>query len=137
MPKPAPQPAPGAGRIEIARVYDEVGHDPAQRILVDRLWPRGLAKADAPFATWTKEVAPSTELRKWYGHAEERAQEFARRYRRELTVSPQREALADLRAQVAGHDAVLLTATKELGLSHAAVLRDVLLDEGDEGDERD
>jgi uncharacterized protein YeaO (DUF488 family) len=127
MPKPAPKPRPGAGRIEIARVYDEVGHDPTHRILVDRLWPRGLAKADAPFATWAKEVAPSTELRRWYGHAEERAEEFVRRYRRELTVSPQREALADLRAQVAGHDAVLLTATKELSLSHATVLRQVLL----------
>jgi uncharacterized protein YeaO (DUF488 family) len=130
-----PEPSPGSGRIEVARVYDEVGHDPAHRILVDRLWPRGLAKADAPFATWAKEVAPSTELRTWYGHDEERLEEFAQRYRRELTVSPHREALAELRAQVRGVDAVLLTATRELALAHATVLRDVLRsDEAPAGD---
>jgi uncharacterized protein YeaO (DUF488 family) len=126
MPRAEPSSGAGAGRVQVARVYDEVGADPTHRILVDRLWPRGLAKADAPFATWAKEVAPSTELRRWYGHDEERLEEFVRRYRRELTLSPQTEALADLRAQVAGHDAVLLTATKDLALSHAAVLRDVL-----------
>jgi uncharacterized protein YeaO (DUF488 family) len=131
MPKAGPtdKPPTGAGRIQVARVYDEVGHDPAHRILVDRLWPRGLAKADAPFATWAKEVAPSTELRRWYGHTEEHFEEFVQRYRRELTLSPWREALDDLRAQVAGVDAVLLTATKDLALSHATVLRDVLLGE--------
>jgi uncharacterized protein YeaO (DUF488 family) len=129
MPKAGPtaKPSTGAGRIQVARVYDEVGQDPTHRILVDRLWPRGLAKEDAPFASWAKEVAPSTELRRWYGHAEERLEEFVQRYRLELTLSLHREALEDLRAQVAGVDAVLLTATKVLALSHATVLRDVLL----------
>ena len=73
-------PQPHTGKIEIARVYDEVGQDPSRRILVDRLWPRGLAKSKAPFAVWAKDVAPSTELRKWYDHAEERFDEFARRF---------------------------------------------------------
>jgi uncharacterized protein YeaO (DUF488 family) len=127
MPRAKPAPSPAAGRIEVARVYDDVGQDPTHRILVDRLWPRGLAKADAPFATWAKEVAPSTELRRWYGHDEERLEEFVQRYRLELTLSPHREALEDLRTQVAGTDAVLLTATKVLALSHATVLRDVLI----------
>jgi uncharacterized protein YeaO (DUF488 family) len=126
---------PPVGAIAIARVYDEVGqldqidqdtHGPSHRILVDRLWPRGLSKSDAPFDTWAKNVAPSAELRKWYGHAEERFVEFARRYRNELTVAPAAEALAELRAQVGTDDVVLLTATKDLASSHATVLRDLL-----------
>ena len=72
------------GRIEIARVYDHVGEDPSGRFLVDRLWPRGLAKAGAPFEYWAKDVSPSSALRKWYGHAESRFEEFADRYRGEL-----------------------------------------------------
>ncbi|HWE65868.1 MAG TPA: DUF488 family protein [Acidimicrobiales bacterium] len=117
------------GKIVIARVYDEIGPDPAPRILVDRLWPRGMAKADAPFTTWAKEVAPSAALRRWYGHVEERFEEFGHRYRAELAVSPWAEALEDLRTRIGGNDAWLLTATRLLPYSHAAVLRDVL--EGD------
>ena len=119
-------PQPHTGKIEIARVYDEVGQDPSRRILVDRLWPRGLAKSKAPFAVWAKDVAPSTELRKWYDHAEERFDEFARRYHDELTRSPRLEALEVLREQIGGGDAVLLTATKVLAYSHASELREVL-----------
>ena len=58
------------------------------RILVDRLWPRGIAKDSAPFEGWWKQVAPTTELRKWYGHEPERFAEFARRYRQELEEGP-------------------------------------------------
>jgi uncharacterized protein YeaO (DUF488 family) len=126
---PAPSrqpPQPHAGKIEIARVYDEVGQDPSRRFLVDRLWPRGIAKSGAPFSTWAKDVAPSTELRKWYGHAEERFDEFARRYHDELTRPPSLEALDRLREQIDGGDAVLLTATKVLAYSHASLLREVL-----------
>jgi uncharacterized protein YeaO (DUF488 family) len=117
------------GSIEVARVYDGsgVGSAPAHRFLVDRLWPRGLAKADAPFSAWVKDVAPSTELRQWYGHAEERFEEFTDRYRRELRSPSGGRALSELRDLIGGHDAVLLTATKELSGSHALVLRDVLL----------
>jgi uncharacterized protein YeaO (DUF488 family) len=114
------------GRIDLARVYDEVGHDPSGRFLVDRLWPRGLAKAKAPFEYWAKDVSPSTELRRWYGHAEARDDEFAARYRAELAQPGGLEALDDLRARIAGRDVVLLTATKEIAGSHLGVLADVL-----------
>lgn len=83
--------------MKIARVYDDPGQASARRILVDRLWPRGVAKAEAPFDLWLKDVAPSTDLRRWYGHVPERFAEFDRRYRQELAATPNREALAELR----------------------------------------
>jgi uncharacterized protein YeaO (DUF488 family) len=110
------------GRIDLARVYDEVGMDPSGRFLADRLWPRGLAKAKAPFEFWAKEVSPSTDLRRWYGHAAARFDEFAERYRAELARPGGVAALRDLHARIAGRDVVLLTATKELGSSHLPIL---------------
>jgi uncharacterized protein YeaO (DUF488 family) len=112
--------------VDIARVYEEKGQDPRGRILVDRLWPRGLARADAPFEWWAKDAAPSTELRKWFDHIPERFEEFGRRYRTELTESPGREAVNDLRRQLQAGPIVLLTAAKDLRISGAAVLRDVV-----------
>lgn len=109
------------------RVYEEP--DPRQdgaRVLVDRVWPRGLAKADAALDDWAKGVAPSTELRKWYGHDPERYDEFARRYRAELEAPEAREALGGLRERARHGRVTLLTATKDLGLSHAAVLTEEL-----------
>jgi uncharacterized protein YeaO (DUF488 family) len=94
---------------------------------VDQLWPRGLARADAPFETWAKEVAPSPQLRKWYGHVVERFDEFARRYRDELSVAPANDAVEELRARTVRTKTVLLTATKDLEHSHAIVLRHVLV----------
>ena len=114
------------GRIECARVYDEAGKDPSGRFLVDRLWPRGLAKARAPFEYWAKDVSPSTDLRRWYGHAEARYEEFAIRYRAELARPEGLAALDDLRTRIAGRDVVLLTATKVIPESHLGVLADVL-----------
>ncbi|MGH8980717.1 MAG: DUF488 family protein, N3 subclade [Acidimicrobiales bacterium] len=111
--------------VEIARVYDQPERG-VTWVLVDRLWPRGLAKADAPFGQWLKEVAPTTELRKWYGHRPERFAEFARRYRDELAHDPAREALERLRATSRSSSVVLVTATKDLERSGAAVLKDVL-----------
>jgi uncharacterized protein YeaO (DUF488 family) len=114
------------GRIDIARVYDELGQDPTGRFLVDRLWPRGVAKVTAPFEYWAKDVAPSNELRTWYGHTESRHEEFVERYRAELALPATGAALDDLRARIAGRDVVLLTATKELASSHLPVLAEVL-----------
>ncbi len=113
-------------QVSVACVYDETGKDPAPRILVDRLWPRGLARADAPFGTWAKEVAPSPALRKWYGQAPGRFAEFERRYREELAEPPGRDALSALQKRASGHRTVLLTTTKDLDRSHAMVLRQVL-----------
>jgi uncharacterized protein YeaO (DUF488 family) len=122
-----PAPRARSPKLSVARVYDEVGQDPRRGVLVDRLWPRGLARDDAPFKTWAKEVAPSPQLRKWYGHVGERFDEFARRYRDELAAAPTHDALEELQARIARTKTVLLTATKDLEHSHAIVLRDVLV----------
>ena len=112
--------------VAIARVYDDVATGSAQRILVDRLWPRGIARADASFTSWMKDVAPSTELCEWYGHKPERFSEFARRYRQELAHVPARDALEELHARGVESTVVLFTATKDVERSGAAVLRDLL-----------
>jgi uncharacterized protein YeaO (DUF488 family)/DNA-binding MarR family transcriptional regulator len=111
--------------VEIARVSDET--DPsARRVLVDRAWPRGVARQPAPFDEWPKAVAPSVQLRTWYGHAPERFAEFARRYREELCRDPADAALSGLRSRTRVQKVVLVTATRDLDRSGAAVLRDVL-----------
>jgi uncharacterized protein YeaO (DUF488 family)/DNA-binding MarR family transcriptional regulator len=113
------------GRIGIARAYDDP-EPGARHVLVDRLWPRGIAKDAAPFEEWLKDVAPSTELRKWYGHVPARFEEFARRYRKELSREPARLGVANLRQQAKSRRLVLVTATKDIEHSAAVVLRDVL-----------
>ena len=92
---------------------------------MDRLWPRGLSKAALKLDAWPKELAPSNELRKWYGHDPKLFAEFRRRYRAEL--ADHKDELAALRVTIKGRTATLLTATRELDLSHAVVLREVLL----------
>jgi uncharacterized protein YeaO (DUF488 family)/DNA-binding MarR family transcriptional regulator len=112
--------------VGIARVYDPSEEGDATHVLVDRLWPRGVAKQSANFQRWLKEVAPSTELRRWYGHRPERFIEFTRRYRKELTSDPARRALAQLHDEAQKSSVVLVTATRDLERSAASVLRDVL-----------
>lgn len=86
------------------RVYETAAKDDGYRVLVDRLWPRGLTKAKAHVDLWLKEVAPSTELRKWFGHEPEKWAEFQKRYRAELN----REALASLKKLEKDHKKVTL-----------------------------
>jgi uncharacterized protein YeaO (DUF488 family) len=112
-------------RVEIARVYDDTPEG-LYEVLVDRLWPRGLSKSAAHFDLWVKDVAPSTELRKWYGHVPERFAEFARRYRRELAEGPAGDALEQLSDLARTHHVALVTATRDIDRSAAAVLKDVL-----------
>ena len=100
------------------------------RVLVERLWPRGLSKARAHIDLWLKDVAPSTELRKWYGHEPARFAEFRRRYEAELAAEPARSALARLREMVERERVTLVFAAHDPELSNAAVLRDLL--HGDE-----
>jgi uncharacterized protein YeaO (DUF488 family) len=107
-------------------VYDHLDSGGTYRVLVDRLWPRGISRATAPFDAWVKDLAPSGELRKWYGHDPEKFAEFARRYRAELEQEPGRIALDELRDQARSRDVVLLTATRDLPRSGAAVLMDVV-----------
>jgi uncharacterized protein YeaO (DUF488 family)/DNA-binding MarR family transcriptional regulator len=121
------RPRAGSPRVEIARVYGFPLSRKSSAVLVDRLWPRGLPRERAPFSIWMKEVAPSAELRVWYGHKPERFSEFTRRYRRELTRGPTKGAREQLRQRADDRGVTLLTATKDLDRSGAAVLRDVLV----------
>jgi uncharacterized protein YeaO (DUF488 family) len=111
-----------AGTVRTARVYDPPGSDDGTRVLVDRLWPRGLSKAVSAFDEWLPDVAPTTELRRWYSHDPARFDEFAARYRAELERPEPAAALAFLRALRRNGTLTLLTATKMLDHSHAAVL---------------
>lgn len=115
----------GRPDIVVARVYD---HDPPAgwRVLVDRLWPRGLAKDAAALDQWAKELAPATQTRRWYGHDPARFEEFARRYRAELEAGPAKAAMAELMGAAGSRDVVLLTATRDVERSGAAVLAEVL-----------
>jgi uncharacterized protein YeaO (DUF488 family) len=116
---------PGRPNVEVHRVYD--GHQArGYRVLVDRLWPRGVSKEKAALDEWAKDVAPSDGLRRWYGHEPDKFTEFARRYRAELTASPGKEAVARLRATSKKKPVLLLTATRDVEHSGAAVLLDAL-----------
>ena len=112
-------------KLSIKRVYDPASPGDGTRILVDRLWPRGVTKASLKLDAWPKELTPSNELRLWYGHVPEKFDEFRRRYQAEL--APHRDKLDELRALLRGRKATLLTATRELDLSHAHVLRELLM----------
>lgn len=115
-----------AARIAYRRIYEEASSQDGRRVLVDRVWPRGMKKEDAHLDEWLRDVAPSTELRRWYGHEPSRFPEFRRRYLAELRDTGHREAAGHLR-DLAAHDKVtLLTATKDADHSQAAVLAEWL-----------
>lgn len=114
------------GALRVARIYAEPTSDDGRRILVDRLWPRGVSKERAKLDDWCKEVAPSDELRHWYGHDPERFEEFSARYRTELGEGEQAEALAKIVAAARAGTVTLLTATKKPEISQAAVLKSVI-----------
>jgi len=112
--------------VRVRRVYEERADDDGARVLVDRIWPRGVSKENAHLHEWCKQVAPSTALRKWCNHDPERFEEFGRRYRTELEEPERAEALSQLR-ELTGHGTLtLLTATKNADISEAAVLADLL-----------
>ena len=114
-------------QVRVRRVYEQPERDDGVRVLVDRVWPRGLAKDKAALNEWCKEVAPSTELRKWYGHDPAHFDEFTRRYRAELTDPGRAAALAHLRELARRSTTLtLLSATRNIEISHAAVLTDLL-----------
>jgi uncharacterized protein YeaO (DUF488 family) len=113
-------------QIRVRRVYDAPSPADGARVLVDRIWPRGLRKDAARLTEWAKDAAPSTELRRWYGHDPEKFQEFRRRFLDELSGRPQRAELGKLRALAAAGPVTLLTATRDVDISQAAVLAQVL-----------
>jgi uncharacterized protein YeaO (DUF488 family) len=119
-------PRAGYGVPELRRIYDDVGGTAGYRVLVDRLWPRGVKKSDAGLDEWLKDVAPSTELRRWYGHDPGRFAEFTRRYLTELRRPPASGAVDHLLELASTQPVVLLTATGDVEHSGARVLRDHL-----------
>jgi uncharacterized protein YeaO (DUF488 family) len=114
------------GRVQVRRVYEEPMPGDGTRVLVDRIWPRGLTKAKAALDGWCKKVAPSDELRKWYSHDPDRFEEFGRRYQLELQDPRRAEALAHLRGLARDRQLTLLTATRQPEISEAAVLAGLL-----------
>lgn len=112
--------------VRLARVYEQPGPDEGQRVLVDRLWPRGLRKTDPRVGRWLPDVAPSTELRHWYDHRPERYDEFVQRYTAELETPAEAAAFDELRAICDDGPITLVTATRELDLSHLRVLAGLL-----------
>ena len=109
--------------VPVRRIYDSPRDDDGARVLVDRLWPRGVSKERAHLDDWCKQIAPSTELREWYGHDPDRYDEFARRYRAELEDSERATALAQLRERAAKGLVTLLTAAKRSDISEATSAR--------------
>ncbi|MGB6605583.1 MAG: DUF488 family protein [Steroidobacteraceae bacterium] len=116
--------APAHG-VQIKRIYEERDAADGYRALVDRLWPRGISKARAALDAWLVELAPSTQLRQWFGHDAARFAEFARRYHAELRA--RRKILDELRVRAAHQRVTLLYAAHDPRINHAAVLRDVLV----------
>ncbi|MFA1549777.1 DUF488 domain-containing protein [Actinomadura chokoriensis] len=108
--------------VKLRRVYEPASPDDGKRVLVDRVWPRGLSKDEARLDEWEKDVAPSTELRKWYGHDVDKFDEFTERYDAELRDPDRAAALDRLRELAADGTVTLLTATKDIDHSQAAVL---------------
>jgi uncharacterized protein YeaO (DUF488 family) len=114
--------------VRVRRVYESKTRTrgDGRRILVDRLWPRGVSKDSLEIDRWAKDVAPSAHLRTWYGHRTERFEEFARRYRRELREAPAGAALEELRRESKRRTVTLLTATRDVEHSAAAVVAALL-----------
>ena len=110
--------------LKIKRVYDPVSPDDGKRVLVDRLWPRGIKKEKAQIDEWLKEISPSNELRKWYSHDPVKWAEFKKRYEKELVGKS--DLLKKIKAESKKQTVTLLFSTKELELNNAVALREIL-----------
>lgn len=107
--------------IQIKRVYEKPDKEDGKRILVDRLWPRGLTKEKAAVDLWLKEIAPSTELRKWFGHEADKWQEFIKRYRKELKTKS--EDISILKDELKKGKVTLVFGAKDEVHNEALVLK--------------
>jgi len=110
----------------VKRVYDKKGAGDGKRILIDRLWPRGLRTEDAAIDDWLKELSPSDELRRWFNHAPEKWQEFRRRYRKELSSPEKREILKRIAKEAAHSDITLVYGASETEYNNARVLAELI-----------
>lgn len=109
--------------IKIKRVYNDASSDDGFRVLVDRLWPRGISKEKAKVDLWLKGVGPSNELRTWYNHQDDRFAEFKKRYLTELNTNPATQQLLDLQKE---HKILTLVYSAKNPLNQAVVLQDYL-----------
>jgi uncharacterized protein YeaO (DUF488 family) len=114
-----------AGNVKLKRAYEQAESEDGIRILVDRLWPRGVKKEDAAIDQWMKELAPSTELRKWFGHDPARWEEFRKRYAAEVSGHP--EQLQQLRALARKGPVTLVYSAHDEEHNDAVVLRELIL----------
>jgi len=112
--------------IRTKRLYDPPEPGDGRRVLVDRLWPRGIKKADAPFDEWLRDAAPSTELRRWFAHDPAKWDEFRRRYAKELEAPAARAAVERLKELASRGDVTLLYSAKDEVHNNAVVLREYL-----------
>ena len=111
-------------QVRTKRIYEDSNPADGRRILVDRLWPRGIAKSNARIDFWAKSVSPSNELRRWYGHDPEKWLEFRERYFEELDSNP--DGVSELRSQLGSGTVTLLYSSKETRLNNASALKDYL-----------
>jgi uncharacterized protein YeaO (DUF488 family) len=110
--------------VETKRVYESASADDGYRVLIDRLWPRGLSRTDARVDAWARALAPSDELRRWFAHRPERFDEFRRRYTEELREHA--DEVAELRRQARGGKVTLVYAARDSEHSNAAVLAPII-----------
>jgi uncharacterized protein YeaO (DUF488 family) len=114
--------------VKVKRVYEEASPADGHRILVDRLWPRGVAKASASLAAWLRDLAPSDELRRWFSHDPRRWEEFRRRYREELADPEKAPLLQDLVKKARQGTVTLVFAARDQERNNAVVVKAVLED---------
>jgi uncharacterized protein YeaO (DUF488 family) len=114
--------------VRIKRIYEPADDRDGYRVLIDRLWPRGVRKDQAHVDEWARDLAPSDELRRWFGHDPSRFEAFARRYRAELDA--QRDAIEALRDRARRNTVTIVFAARDVAHSNAAVLAEVLSEDG-------
>lgn len=114
--------------VNMKRIYEEKSKDDGVRILVDRVWPRGMSKEDAKVDHWMKEVGPSSDLRKWFNHDPDKFEDFKKKYKEELSDGDQQEALNEIKEITKKHqkNITLLFASKEEKYNQASVLKEIL-----------
>jgi uncharacterized protein YeaO (DUF488 family) len=112
--------------VRLERVYDPPSNARGKRVLVDRLWPRGVKKEDLHLDLWARDLAPSTALRKWFGHDPQRWDEFAKRYRAELRDPAKKSLLDELRGLARRGSLTLLYGARDIEHNEAVVLRELL-----------
>ena len=110
--------------LKIKRVYDPISADDGKRILVDRLWPRGIKKEKAHIDEWMKEISPSNELRQWYSHDPAKWAEFKKRYKQE--IAGKEDLLKKIKAEARKQTVTLLFSSKELERNNAVALKEML-----------